>query len=76
MHNKTDFNRVYQNRMNEFIIIFRKIEFNNELSSNSIHCHFIIHFIFLESSFQIVRARKNDFIIIKLIKIERNDCII
>ena len=73
MHDETNFNRVCQNYINEFITIFQKIKFDNELSSDSIHCRFVIHFIFFKSSFQIVRVRKNNFIIIKLIEIECNN---
>ena len=76
MHDEINFNRVCQSRMNEFIAIFRKIEFNDELNSNLIHRRFIIYFIFFELSFQIVRVRENNFIMIKLIEIKRNNCMI
>ena len=74
MHDKTNFDRVCQNRMNKFIAIFRKIEFDDESSLSSIHRRFVICFVFFESLFQIMRACENDFIIIKLIEIERNNC--
>ena len=72
MHDETDFNRVCQSRISEFIVIFQKVELNDKSRLNLLHYRFVIHFVFFKSSFQTARARENNFIILKLIKIECN----